>query len=133
MDYDNSGWVTNGNRFTTSYAYFGAVDQWPSTNKETAVQPDDLPKAKLVDSKVIMNDQVWYHTGRAVWFYNHGLNGSAGSPNQTQLAASGTNELYTDGHVEWLPLSSSDLAKMVARTYTRVVYQTAGKNYPFFY
>jgi hypothetical protein len=38
----NSGWVANGNRFTTNYAYLASVDRWPSTNRQVANRPADL-------------------------------------------------------------------------------------------
>jgi prepilin-type N-terminal cleavage/methylation domain-containing protein len=136
-DYHNKGWVTNGNRFTTNYTYLGGVDRWPVGNREIANRPQDLADSRLLqNNRLIMTDQLWQHSGRKTWFFNHGINGIPGSPDEPTLQAAGANQLYTDAHVEWKGFGGADLMQMSSHTYDKVVYQrTAGKasGYPFYY
>jgi prepilin-type N-terminal cleavage/methylation domain-containing protein len=133
--YHESGWVSAGNRFTTNYAYFGGADKWPAAN-EVANQPEDLADSKMKNNRLIMTDQLWYHSGNSVWRFNHGAGMTGGSPGvDTPVAAfatAGLNELFTDGHVEWKKLTKTDTAAMAAGTYPQRVSQP-GNKYPFFY
>jgi prepilin-type N-terminal cleavage/methylation domain-containing protein/prepilin-type processing-associated H-X9-DG protein len=135
-EYHNKGWVTNGNRFTTNYAYLAGVDRWRITGRQVANRPLDLADSRMRSMRLIMTDQMWQHSGRKTWFFNHGPNGTVGGPDEPVNRASGANQLFTDGHVEWRAFSGDERDQMVKYTFDKVTYQNAGgksNGYPFYY
>jgi prepilin-type N-terminal cleavage/methylation domain-containing protein len=136
QDYITTNWQST--RFNITYAYFAGSDRWGT--HQTAVMPQDIALSKIGNMRLIMTDELYYHTQKASWYYNHGLKGGAGGYQLSDLATDGLNELFTDGHVDWKTLSGTDANNMKAAisatgtsTYPTRVYQGTGGTYPFYY
>ena len=117
------------------YSFFGRVESW--TNGYIT-DPDAVCDEELTGDRVLMADMLFKRENW--WLYNHGYSGpqavwndESSRPNRafTALDVSGINELYGDGHVEWIDDGQLRVRQMDANP-ASVRYQVNGATYHFF-
>lgn len=96
--------------FTMQYTYFARADLWPKYPPAGATHPHELTEKYLSSNRIVMADIFYYWAGNGGrWGYNHGVNGPSLHYSTTEysddgangMQATGINELFGDGHVNW--------------------------------
>jgi prepilin-type N-terminal cleavage/methylation domain-containing protein len=92
--------INNWGGFSSTYSYFARVDKWQPGQ---ATKPEMLTENQLVESRLIMSDQLFHWWVDDIWVYSHGERGApnGGSEKRVPNGLAGLNQLYGDGRVVW--------------------------------
>lgn len=99
--------ATTWGHISTSYMYFGRVDEWPA-GKVTL--PELLTSRRLESGRLLVQDTIYLWSGDKLFRYNHGRGNSRGHSSLGGM--SGANACYGDGRVVWRPAAKFDIRGM---------------------